>query len=157
MGLVKQWHASTEASHQSGTGGPIAEVREVCRPATSDIGVLGQNTVQSCISFLQSASTCFTTTEWMYDWSDLRLASIKSFFTATSHASYCIFPSPKFHQLKEVKIQVLHSDFTVLWASKLFCRTWKPWWNCMVDLFFLLWTLSYQASGKTNWAKGVLV
>lgn len=45
----------------------------------------------------------------MYDWSDLRLASIMSFFTAASHTSYCIFPSPKFHQLEEVKIQVLHS------------------------------------------------
>ena len=147
MGLVKQWHASSEASHQSGTSGPIAEVREASYPATSDIGVLGQNTVRrSCISFLHAASTYFTTTELMYDWSDLRLAFIMSFFTATSHTSYCIFPSPKFHQLEEVKIQVLHSDFTVLWTSKTFCRTWKPWWNCIVDLFFF--TVNSFLSGQ---------
>lgn len=121
------------------------------------IGALGQNTVQSCISFLQPANTYFTTTKWMYDWNYLRLASIMSFFTATSHTCYCIFHSPKFHQLEEVKIQVLHSDFTVLWTGKLFCRTWKPWWNYMVDFFFPQQTLSYQASRKTNWAKRILV
>lgn len=93
-------------------------------------------TLQSCISFLQSANTYFTTTKWIYDWNDLRLASIMSFFTATSHTCYCILPSPKFHQLEEVKIQVLHSDFTVLWTGKLFCWTWKPWWNCTADFFF---------------------
>lgn len=134
-------------SYCRGKGGPISP----------DIGALGQNTVQSCISFLQSANTYFTTTKWIYDWNDLRLASIMSFFTATSHTCYCIFPSPKFHQLEEVKIQVLHSDFTVLWTGKLFCWTWKPWWNCTADFFFSLQTLSYQASVKTNWAKGVLV
>lgn len=57
---------STEASHQSGTGGPIAELI-AGYPAASDIGVLGQNAVQSCISFLQSASTHFTTTEWLHN------------------------------------------------------------------------------------------
>lgn len=43
MGPVKQWHASTEASHQRGTGGAIAEVSEALYPATSDIDVLGQD------------------------------------------------------------------------------------------------------------------
>lgn len=50
------WGTSTEASHQSGTGGPIAELREAQYPAASDIDVLGQNTVQSRISFLQSVN-----------------------------------------------------------------------------------------------------
>lgn len=118
--------------------GQMVHCRGQGGPKSPCISALGQNTVQSCISFLQSANMYFTTTKWMYDWNYLRLASIMSFFTATSHTCYCIFHSPKFHQLEEVKIQALHSDFTVLWTGKLFCRTWKPWWNCMVDFFFSL-------------------
>lgn len=44
--LVKQRHASTEASHQSGIDGPTTEVSKAQYLATSDICVLGQNTVQ---------------------------------------------------------------------------------------------------------------